>query len=45
MGSRDAVKATLDRYREAGLDSVIVYPVPYGDDPAESILETIRAAV
>ncbi len=45
MGSTDHVKATLARYEEAGLDSVIVYPVPYGEEPAETILETIRAVL
>lgn len=33
----------IDAYLGTGLDSVIVYPVPFGDDPAESILHTIRA--
>jgi probable F420-dependent oxidoreductase len=41
-GERDAVVAKLAEYREAGLDEVVVYPVPFGDDPAESVLETIR---
>jgi alkanesulfonate monooxygenase SsuD/methylene tetrahydromethanopterin reductase-like flavin-dependent oxidoreductase (luciferase family) len=45
LGDRDEVTAKLKRYVDAGLDSVIVYPVPYGDDPAESALETIRAAI
>jgi 5,10-methylenetetrahydromethanopterin reductase len=44
-GDRDTVRKTLDSYRDAGLDSVIVYPVPYGDDPAASVLETIRNAI
>jgi len=43
-GDRAAVIRKLDAYREAGLDQVIVYPVPFGDDPAESVLRTIRAA-
>jgi alkanesulfonate monooxygenase SsuD/methylene tetrahydromethanopterin reductase-like flavin-dependent oxidoreductase (luciferase family) len=43
-GERDAVRAKLDEYREAGLDEVIVYPVPFGDAPTESVLETIRSA-
>lgn len=42
-GDADKVRRTLDTYRESGLDSVIVYPVPFGDDPAGSILRTIRA--
>jgi alkanesulfonate monooxygenase SsuD/methylene tetrahydromethanopterin reductase-like flavin-dependent oxidoreductase (luciferase family) len=43
-GDAATVGSTLDTYAHAGLDSVIVYPVPYGDDPAESVLQTIRAA-
>jgi alkanesulfonate monooxygenase SsuD/methylene tetrahydromethanopterin reductase-like flavin-dependent oxidoreductase (luciferase family) len=43
-GDAAKVQKTLDGYATAGLDSVIVYPVPYGDDPAESVLQTIRAA-
>lgn len=43
-GDRDAVRKKLGEYREAGLDQVIVYPVPFGDDPAESVLQTIRGA-
>jgi probable F420-dependent oxidoreductase len=42
-GETESVRKTLEGYREAGLDSVIVYPVGYGDDPAGSILHTIRA--
>jgi alkanesulfonate monooxygenase SsuD/methylene tetrahydromethanopterin reductase-like flavin-dependent oxidoreductase (luciferase family) len=45
MGDRGSVKAKLQTYADAGLDSVIVYPVAYGEDPAESVLETIRAAI
>ncbi len=37
------VRKTLHSYIEAGLDSVIVYPVPFGHDPAASLLHTIRA--
>jgi alkanesulfonate monooxygenase SsuD/methylene tetrahydromethanopterin reductase-like flavin-dependent oxidoreductase (luciferase family) len=42
-GSADAVRSKLEGYQRAGLDSVVVYPVAYGDEPAESILGTIRA--
>jgi len=45
VGDRDAVKAKLEAYGDAGLDSVIVYPVAYGDDPATSVLETIRTSI
>jgi alkanesulfonate monooxygenase SsuD/methylene tetrahydromethanopterin reductase-like flavin-dependent oxidoreductase (luciferase family) len=41
-GDARSVRDRLDDYREAGVDSVIVYPVPFGDDPAASILHTIR---
>ena len=41
-GDADSIRAKLTAYREAGVDSVIVYPVPYGDDPASSILHTLR---
>jgi alkanesulfonate monooxygenase SsuD/methylene tetrahydromethanopterin reductase-like flavin-dependent oxidoreductase (luciferase family) len=43
-GSPDAVRSRLAEFADAGLDEVIVYPVPYGDDPAGSVLETIREA-
>lgn len=42
-GTADTVKDKLDAYQRAGLDTVVAYPVPYGDEPAESILTTIRA--
>jgi probable F420-dependent oxidoreductase len=41
-GDASSVCNRLGDYREAGVDSVIVYPVPFGDDPATSILHTIR---
>jgi alkanesulfonate monooxygenase SsuD/methylene tetrahydromethanopterin reductase-like flavin-dependent oxidoreductase (luciferase family) len=41
-GPPGMIRAKLAAYREAGVDSVIVYPVPYGDDPAASILHTLR---
>jgi alkanesulfonate monooxygenase SsuD/methylene tetrahydromethanopterin reductase-like flavin-dependent oxidoreductase (luciferase family) len=44
-GDASAVRQKLTRYRESGVDSVIVYPVPFGDDPAASILHTIRAVI
>ena len=42
-GDAHAIRDKLTAYRDAGLDTVVVYPVPYGDDPAESILRTVRA--
>lgn len=42
-GSPEKVGETIDVYRRAGIDSVVVYPVPFGDDPAASILRTVRA--
>jgi alkanesulfonate monooxygenase SsuD/methylene tetrahydromethanopterin reductase-like flavin-dependent oxidoreductase (luciferase family) len=42
-GDASTTRKTIDGYLGAGLDAVIVYPVPYGDDPAESVLRTIRA--
>lgn len=44
-GDATSVRRRLDDYREAGVDSVIVYPVPFGDDPAASILHTIRSVI
>jgi alkanesulfonate monooxygenase SsuD/methylene tetrahydromethanopterin reductase-like flavin-dependent oxidoreductase (luciferase family) len=44
-GDASTVRKRLKDYRDAGVDSVIVYPVPFGEDPASSILHTIRAAV
>ena len=43
-GDQSTVHTKLAAYAEAGLDQVVVYPVPFGDDPAESVLQTIRAA-
>jgi len=43
-GDAAAVAKKLAEYRDAGLDEVVVYPVPFGDDPAESVLQTIRGA-
>ncbi|MGH2760887.1 MAG: hypothetical protein ACRDKJ_15160, partial [Actinomycetota bacterium] len=42
-GDPATTRKTIDGYLAAGLDAVIVYPVPFGDDPAESVLRTIRA--
>lgn len=42
-GDADTARRTIDEYLSAGVDSVIVYPVPFGDDPAASVLRTIRA--
>jgi alkanesulfonate monooxygenase SsuD/methylene tetrahydromethanopterin reductase-like flavin-dependent oxidoreductase (luciferase family) len=43
-GDAKTVQAKIKTFLEAGVDSVIVYPVPYGDDQAESVLHTIRNA-
>lgn len=42
-GDADAVRDRLAAYTKAGLDSVVVYPVPYGEDPVASVLRTIRS--
>lgn len=44
-GSQLEVQRKLVKYRDAGADSVIVYPVPFGDDPAASVLHTLRQAI
>jgi alkanesulfonate monooxygenase SsuD/methylene tetrahydromethanopterin reductase-like flavin-dependent oxidoreductase (luciferase family) len=44
-GDASRVKRRLRDFREAGADSVIVYPVPFGDDPAASVLHTLRNAI
>jgi probable F420-dependent oxidoreductase len=43
FGDASTVRKKLDSYTDAGLDSVIVYPVGFGDDPAAALLHTIRA--
>ena len=42
-GDSASVASKLGEFREAGLDEVVVYPVPFGDDPAGSVLQTIRS--
>ncbi len=42
-GDVTKTRETINGYLDAGVDSVIVYPVPFGDDPATSVLRTIRA--
>jgi probable F420-dependent oxidoreductase len=44
-GDSTTARAQLKAYAETGVDSVIVYPVPFGDDPAESVLHTLRNAI
>jgi alkanesulfonate monooxygenase SsuD/methylene tetrahydromethanopterin reductase-like flavin-dependent oxidoreductase (luciferase family) len=44
-GDAATVRKKLQIYRDAGVDSVIVYPVPFGDDPAATILHTLRSAI
>ncbi len=43
FGDASTVRKTLESYTDAGLDSVIAYPVGFGDDPAATLLHTIRA--
>jgi alkanesulfonate monooxygenase SsuD/methylene tetrahydromethanopterin reductase-like flavin-dependent oxidoreductase (luciferase family) len=43
FGEPAKVRDRIEGYARAGVDSVVVYPVPYGDDPSASILRTIRA--
>jgi alkanesulfonate monooxygenase SsuD/methylene tetrahydromethanopterin reductase-like flavin-dependent oxidoreductase (luciferase family) len=42
-GDASKARKTIGGYLDAGVDSVIVYPVPFGDDPATAVLRTIRA--
>lgn len=42
-GSADEVRTKLERFTDAGVDSLVVYPVPFGDEPAEAVLHTLRA--
>jgi probable F420-dependent oxidoreductase len=42
-GTSEEVSVKLDRFREAGVDSLVIYPVPYGDDPPATVLHTLRA--
>lgn len=42
-GDASKARRMIDEYVSAGVDSVIVYPVPFGEDPAASILHTIRS--
>lgn len=44
-GTVAQVQTKLKGYTDAGADSVIVYPVPFGDDPAASVLHTLRNAI
>lgn len=44
-GTAAQVQMKLRGYTDAGADSVIVYPVPFGDDPAASVLHTLRNAI
>jgi 5,10-methylenetetrahydromethanopterin reductase len=44
LGDRNAARARLDRYRAAGADVPVVYPVvPAGEPPARSLLATLEA--
>jgi alkanesulfonate monooxygenase SsuD/methylene tetrahydromethanopterin reductase-like flavin-dependent oxidoreductase (luciferase family) len=43
LGEPAKVRERIEGFVRAGVDSVVVYPVPYGDDPSASILRTIRA--
>ncbi len=42
-GTRDEVRAQLEEFAAAGMDEVVVYPLPFGDEPAESVLHTLRS--
>jgi alkanesulfonate monooxygenase SsuD/methylene tetrahydromethanopterin reductase-like flavin-dependent oxidoreductase (luciferase family) len=42
-GDAQRVRAKLAEFAKAGLDELVVYPVPFGDDPASSVLHTLRA--
>ncbi len=44
-GDASTVSRKLEAYQDAGVDSVISYPVPFGDDHAASILHTVRAVI
>jgi alkanesulfonate monooxygenase SsuD/methylene tetrahydromethanopterin reductase-like flavin-dependent oxidoreductase (luciferase family) len=44
-GDAASVRKKIARYLEAGVDSVVIYPVPFGEDQASSILHTIRSAL
>jgi len=44
-GTSDEVKLKLRSFVDAGADAVVVYPVPFGDDPAASVLHTLRNAI
>ena len=43
VGDPATVRAKLEAYTQAGVDSVVVYPVAFGDDSAGNVLRTIRA--
>jgi alkanesulfonate monooxygenase SsuD/methylene tetrahydromethanopterin reductase-like flavin-dependent oxidoreductase (luciferase family) len=42
-GDPAAARAGLSRFRDAGADLPVVYPVPAGDDPASGIRATLEA--
>lgn len=42
-GDAKTVRARVDALRTADLEEIVVYPVVYGEEPAETILRTIRA--
>jgi alkanesulfonate monooxygenase SsuD/methylene tetrahydromethanopterin reductase-like flavin-dependent oxidoreductase (luciferase family) len=43
FGDAGAVRSRLRSFEQAGLDGVVAYPVPFGDDHTSSILRTVRA--
>lgn len=43
FGTKDDVAKKISAFGDAGLDSVVVYPVPYGDNPADAAAATIGA--
>ena len=42
-GPAETVRDRLRAYEKAGVDELVIYPVAFGDDPAASVLHTIRA--
>lgn len=44
VGSAGRIRKAVQALRDAGVDCPIVYPVPYGDEPAVSAVRSLRAA-
>lgn len=43
VGEAQQVRDKLASFADCGLDQVVVYPVPFGDDAVASVLRTVRA--